>query len=151
MPCSSLAKLEERAAESSQNKVCSDDAEGWDLSVSRDGFFLITVVLAYAATVNAIREEKFLFTPHLLAWSYIYTSQIVAAGGELIQINIFGIMASGIWPTGFLNSLIRSLDKHICGSKASGSVGDDNNCAYESNLRDSGELGSGVRCQISEG
>lgn len=139
------ANLEELAEDSSENKVCSDDAEGWDMSVSRDGFYLVIAALAHAATINGTKDEAFLFTHHLFAWAMIYTAQIIAVGGELIQINIFGLMASGIWPTGFLNSLTRSSDKMICGAKSAASGGDDNNCSYEPNLRDSGELGSGVR------
>ena len=120
------------------------------MSVSRDGFYLVIAALAHAATINGDRDEQFVFSNHLFAWAMIYTAQIVAVGGELIQLNIFGIMASGIWPTGFLNSLIRSLDKMISGAPSSASVGDDNNSAHEPRTRDSGDLGSGVRVKSAK-
>ena len=60
----------------------------------------------------------------MFAFTASHTAHLAISGTALISIAVFGLMPSGIWYTGILNSIMRSLGVILGGAAIS--VGDDN-------------------------
>ena len=56
----------------------------------------------------------------------MHTAHVAIFGADLVELSVFGLMPSGIWYTGLLNSITRSLGVILAGSTRAISVGDDN-------------------------
>ena len=107
--------------------MTTDDASNWDLSASRDGFVFGSMIV-YRAAAGGLEDEPLAEAFQRLTFSYViaHTAHTVIFGEVLIEIFAFGLMPSGIWFTGLLNSIMRSLGVVLAGSVDAISVGDDN-------------------------
>ena len=107
--------------------VSTDDASNWDLSTTRDGF-LFGAMIAFRSAAGGIQDPDKANAFHRLMYSFTlaHTAHVVVFGVTVVSIFCFGLMPSGIWYTGLLNSVMRSLGVVLSGAVDAISVGDDN-------------------------
>ena len=85
-------------------------------------------MIGFRAAAGVLEEEETANASQRLMYSYViaHTAHTAIFGEVLVEIFAFGLMPSGIWFTGLLNSIMRSLGVILGGSVDAISVGDDN-------------------------
>ena len=104
-----------------------DDASNWDLSTSRNGFMLGGIIL-FHAIVGGLTDDNLVDVTHrsLFGFLCVHAAHVAIFGADLVELSVFGLMPSGIWYTGLLNSIMQSMAVILAGSTRAISVGDDN-------------------------
>lgn len=136
-----------RLFENGAGTVSDSDASGWDLSVRRDAIMadavrrircaipdpsdLAASMYAHAGTGEGFDTYQGSFNLHanidefLWAEALVNSAHVVAIEGQLWEICVFGITASGIPSTGAQNSAMRALLMLLCGATDVLACGDD--------------------------
>ena len=93
-----------------RGSVSTDDASNWDLSTTRDGF-VFGAMIAFRSAAGGIQDTDKANAFHRLMYSFTlaHTAHVVIFGITVVSIFSYGLMPSGIWYTGLLNSIMRSL------------------------------------------
>ena len=105
-------------------EVTTDDASNWDVSTTRDGFMFAGMSL-FPSLVNGSAVPDVI---HRLLFGFLsaHTAHVAIFGSVTVALALFGLMVSGIWYTGLINSIMRSLGVILAGYTRALSVGDDN-------------------------
>ena len=119
-----LMRLMALHAKDGSGEVTTDDASNWDISTSRDGFMLAGMALFPALVSGATCRD----VNHRLLFAFLcsHTAHAAIFGTELVALALFGLMPSGMWYTGLINSVMRSMGVILAGARRALSVGDDN-------------------------
>jgi len=109
--------------------VCSSDASGWDMSVSRDG-------LIFDGLVRAIRTQDPSATAYhnigtsvcILLDKFVQSAHMICTGTSLWSVDVYGITASGLPDTTTQNSFVRGMGAKLAGCFKALTAGDDLLC-----------------------
>ena len=78
--------------------------------------------------MGGLTDDNLVEVNHRLLFGFLcaHTTHLAILGADLIELASFGLMPSGIWYTGLINSIMRSLGVILAGAIRAISVGDDN-------------------------
>lgn len=119
-----LTQALEHMCSNSDGTLTSEDASGWDMSVTIDDF-LVAADLRVCSTYCSDPKVAFVTKELIYALAYCKAKHCIAIAGNLYEVQFYGIMPSGMLSTSCDNGKIRGFLSYACGAESALAAGDD--------------------------